>query len=121
MRKKIPAELRREVTERAKECCEYCRTDSEFSDSLFDMEHVIPFSQNGKTEADNLALSCHGCNLYKSNKIESFDAVSGKLSRLFNPRKDVWNDHFAWAKNGSSALLVQGHCKLLQTAYLRMR
>lgn len=75
MRKKIPAALRREVIKRAKGFCEYCRTDSDFSDSPFDVEHIVPISKNGKTEIENLALSCHGCNLYKSNKTEGFDVV----------------------------------------------
>ena len=99
MRKKIPAGLRRNVTERAKGFCEYCRSDSDFSDTPFDIEHIVPISQNGKTEFENLALSCHGCNLYKSNKIESFDVVSEEISKLFNPRKDVWDDHFGWAED----------------------
>jgi len=99
MRKKVPASLRREVIERAKGFCEYCRSDSEFSDSPFDVEHIVPISQNGKTEFANLALSCHGCNLYKSRRTEGFDVISERLSILFNPRKDIWNEHFGWAKN----------------------
>jgi len=99
MRKKIPDRLRREVTVRANGFCEYCRADSDFSDSSFDVEHIVPISQNGKTEFENLALSCHGCNLYKSNKTEAFDIVSAEISRLFNPRQDDWNEHFVWAKN----------------------
>ncbi len=99
MRKKIPAPLRREATKRAKGFCEYCRSDSDFSDSPFDVEHIIPISKNGKTEIGNLALSCHGCNLYKSNKIEAFDIVSERMSKLFTPRKDIWDEHFDWARD----------------------
>lgn len=105
MRKKIPAALRREVIERAKGLCEYCRTDSDFSDSPFDVEHIIPVSQNGTTELDNLALACHGCNLKKSNKTEGFDVISGEISRLFNPREDVWKEHFGWTQN---SLIIVG-------------
>lgn len=99
MRKKISNQLRLEVTKRANGFCEYCRSDSDFSDSPFDIEHIVPISQSGKTEIENLALSCHGCNLYKSSKTEGFDIVSQENSRLFNPREDDWNDHFVWAKN----------------------
>ena len=101
MRKKIPAALRREVIKVAKGFCEYCRSDSDFSESPFDVEHIVPISQNGKTEIENLALSCHGCNLYKSNRTESYDVASERVSRLFNPRKDIWNEHFGWAENYS--------------------
>jgi 5-methylcytosine-specific restriction endonuclease McrA len=99
MRKKIPAAMRREVIKRARGLCEYCRTDSDFSDSPFDVEHIVPVSQKGVTELENLALACHGCNLNKSDKTEFFDAVSGKLSRLFNPREDIWEEHFGWTQN----------------------
>lgn len=101
MRKKIPVPLRREVTKRAKGFCEYCRSDADFSDTPFDVEHIIPISKNGETEIENLALSCHGCNLYKSNKTESFDVVGEDVSRLFNPREDIWSEHFGWAENYS--------------------
>lgn len=99
MRKKIPAVLRRTVIERARGFCEYCRSDSEFSDTPFDVEHIVSISQGGKTESANLALSCHGCNLYKSSKTSGFDVVAERESRLFNPREDVWSEHFGWTEN----------------------
>ena len=99
MRKKISAALRRAVIERAKGLCEYCQTDSEFSDSPFDVEHIIPIFQNGQTELENLALSCQGCNLYKSSKTKAFDVTSEEFARFFNPRADIWGEHFALARN----------------------
>jgi hypothetical protein len=50
-------------------------------------------------EPENLALSCHGCNLFKSDKTDFFDATSGKNVRLFNPRRDLWTDHFSWTSD----------------------
>ena len=99
MKKKIPARLRDEITKRARGFCEYCRSNSEFSDSPFDIEHIFPFSEGGENISENLALSCHGCNLHKSNKTVGFDVFSEEIVRLFNPRKDNWNHHFAWAKS----------------------
>jgi hypothetical protein len=96
---KVSAKLRKTVTERAKRLCEYCLMSLDFSHDPFEIEHIIPISKNGKTISNNLALSCRGCNLFKSDKIESFDAVSDEIIRLFNPRKDVWIEHFSWAKN----------------------
>jgi hypothetical protein len=98
---KVSAKLRREVRGRAQELCEYCRSNSAFSDSPFDVEHIIPISAGGETVSENLALSCHGCNLHKSNKIEGFDVVSEETVRLFHPRNNDWNEHFAWAKDFS--------------------
>lgn len=91
--------MRREVISRAKGLCEYCRTDSDFSDSPFDVEHIVPLSLGGVTELDNLAFACHGCNMKKSNKTEFFDVISSEISRLFNPRKDIWKEHFGWTQN----------------------
>jgi predicted restriction endonuclease len=94
----ISSKLRKTITERATRRCEYCLMLLDFSHDPFDVEHIKPISQNGKTELNNLALSCHGCNLHKSDKITAFDVVSEELVRLYNPRKDIWNEHFTWAK-----------------------
>jgi hypothetical protein len=94
----ISAKLRKTVTERANRRCEYCLMLLDFSHAPFDVKHIKPQSQGGKTEAKNLALSCHGCNLYKSDKLTVFDVVSEETVRLYNPRKDVWNEHFTWAR-----------------------
>jgi hypothetical protein len=98
-KKKISSRLRKEVYQRAKNFCEYCRTDSEISESPFDVEHIISEAEGGLTILDNLALSCHGCNLHKSRRINNIDPLSGKTERLFDPRKDEWNKHFTWTED----------------------
>ncbi len=97
--KKVSVKLRREVIDRANGFCEYCRSNSVFSDSPFDVEHITPLALGGKTVSENLALSCHGCNLHKSNKISGFDVISDEIARLLNPRTDLWHEHFVWANN----------------------
>ena len=37
-----------------------------------------------------------GCNGYKQDKIDGFDAISQTLAGLFNPRIHLWAEHFAW-------------------------
>ena len=44
-------------------CCAYCRRPVEDPE----MEHVVPVSKGGKTEAVNLVPSCKRCNLVKHN------------------------------------------------------
>ena len=95
----ISAKLRKTVTDRANRLCEYCLMLLDFSHDPFEVEHIRPISMKGKTVLSNLALACRGCNLFKSNKIEGFDAVSDETVRLFNPRKDVWSENFGWAKD----------------------
>jgi len=90
----IPAELRRIVTQRAEQCCEYCLLHQ--SDSFFSLEvdHIIPEKHGGLTEEDNLALSCPDCNGYKGSDIASFDPQTSALTLLFHPRKHDWSEHF---------------------------
>jgi hypothetical protein len=94
--KHIPAERRRLVAERGKHCCEYCRTQARYSADSFTVDHIIPRRLGGSTTADNLALSCHGCNQHKSTRIAAPDPATDSLVRLFHPREQHWGVHFAW-------------------------
>ena len=85
----VSVKLRKTVTDRANRLCEYCMMPLDFSHDPFEVEHIKPISKKGKTVSSNLALSCRGCNLCKSDKTEGFDAVSDEVVRLFNPRQDV--------------------------------
>ncbi|MBI4600414.1 MAG: HNH endonuclease [Planctomycetes bacterium] len=38
---------------------------------------------------------CH-CNLHKGPNIAGLDPHTGRLVRLFHPRRDAWADHFEW-------------------------
>ena len=95
----VSKKFRRDVRKRADGFCEYCRANSRFSESPFDVEYIHPESLGGTSELENLALACHGCNLFKSNKTEFFDAATDKTVRLFNPRADLWSEHFAWTSD----------------------
>ena|SRR5438876_6796520 len=97
--KRVAARQKREVTERARAYCEYCRSPMRFSTNPFSVEHVIPQSLSGKTELDNLALSCQGCNNHKYDKITGRDPVSEETVPLYNPRQQQWEDHFAWSQD----------------------
>src|SRR5438445_9307943 len=93
------ADLLRHVTARARDCCEYCLSQRRFSPSPFSAEHVLPRSRGGKAEARNLALSCQGCNNHKYSHITGIDPASGHEVLLYNPRVDIWSDHFAWSSD----------------------
>lgn len=84
------------VVARAGERCEYCRMHQSLQGGTFHVEHIGPSSQGGSDEPDNLALSCPGCNLHKSDRTEATDPETGATVRLFNPRQDRWADHFRW-------------------------
>ena len=60
----VSTELRREVTDRAGSCCEYCKLAQVDYPFAFHVEHIISEKHNGGSEPDNLALSCPPCNAY---------------------------------------------------------
>jgi 5-methylcytosine-specific restriction endonuclease McrA len=95
--RRVTARQRQVVVERARECCEYCRSQARFATQSFSVEHITPRSQGGKTRLDNLALACQGCNNHKYTKTEGHDPVSGELVLLYHPRHHQWSDHFRWS------------------------
>jgi len=95
----VSSSVREQVEKRARHRCEYCQTIMESSTERFEMEHVIPQSKGGQSLLENLALSCRGCNGFKHNKMEGIDSLTNCIVPLFNPRKDVWKEHFTWDIN----------------------
>lgn len=87
---------RDEVFKRAEGLCEYCQSQEKYSNSTFEVEHIIPISKGGEKILENLAFACSGCNKSKSDKVSAFDLQSQTETLFYNPRKDVWLEHFAW-------------------------
>lgn len=94
---RVTSRQRQRVVERARGCCEYCRSQARFATQSFSVEHIIPRSHGGKTRLDNLALACQGCNNHKYIKTEEYDPVRGGLVPLYHPRQHDWSDHFRWS------------------------
>jgi hypothetical protein len=92
----ISNSIRQAVVERAMNRCEYCRLAQESQVATFPVDHIIPVSLRGLTELENLALTCPRCNALKWIHIEAEEAETGEIVRLFNPRIDLWSDHFRW-------------------------
>jgi 5-methylcytosine-specific restriction endonuclease McrA len=90
----IPNHLRNLVYERAQGCCEYCLISETVSYARHQIDHVIAEKHGGQTTEDNLALSCAICNKYKGSDIASVDEKTGEIVSLFNPRKNIWSEHF---------------------------
>ena len=89
--------LRAQVVARAGSCCEYCHLPTEGQVGCFPVDHVIPRTRGGLTEFSNLALACPHCNGHKWSHVEGVDPTSNELASLFNPRCQVWSDHFQWS------------------------
>ncbi len=83
------------VRDRAGQRCEYCGLPQEALPlALFHVEHVAAKQHGGTDDADNLALSCHHCNLHKGPNLTGIDPETRAIVRLFHPRVDVWDEHF---------------------------
>lgn len=96
----IPKTLREKVAEQAKYRCGYCLTSETIVGTPMEIDHIIPQSLGGLTEEGNLWLACSLCNDHKSDRIAALDPITGDVVRLFNPRHQVWREHFAWADEG---------------------
>jgi hypothetical protein len=70
----------------------------------FEVEHVIPRSAGGKTEADNLCLSCPTCNRHKAARLIALDPTSGEEVSLYHPHRQVWSRHFTWSEDGTQVI-----------------
>ena len=101
---RVSASQKREVVERARGVCEYCRSQARVATQPFSVEHISPRSRGGETTLDNVALACQGCNNHKYDKIAARDPVSGRVVPLYHPRRDRWRDHFAWSDDSTLVL-----------------
>ena len=90
----IPETLRRSVYERANGHCEYCLLSIRYAYLPYEVDHIIAEKHGGKTEDENLCLSCFECNRHKGSDIASYDEDIGDVVRLYHPRRDLWADHF---------------------------
>ena len=91
----MAAALREFVRQRAGNRCEYCLLPQEADEWPFHLEHVIATQHGGGNNPENLCWACSRCNLYKGPNVASIDPIDGALVSLFNPRKQLWSDHFA--------------------------
>ena len=89
--------LRTQVVAQAGGVCEYCRYPEEFNSGRFAVDHIFPCVLGGTEDLNNLALSCRSCNERKQDVTEAQDPLTEHSVSLFHPRRDRWEDHFAWS------------------------
>jgi hypothetical protein len=88
-------QTRQFVCERAGNRCEHCGLPQQLSPvAHLQIEHIIPRKHGGGDESQNLALACIDCNLAKSSNLAGIDPATGQVFELFNPRNQLWDDHF---------------------------
>lgn len=90
----ISASQRSRLARRAGHRCEYCLLHEDYAIKRHEPDHIIPRKHGGSDTDDNLAWACFHCNRYKSSEVGALDAETGELVPVFNPRRQVWADHF---------------------------
>lgn len=105
--------VRQIVRLRARDVCEYCLHPTA---GQFEIDHVIPGAlwegygagrldaalrpitgRRGPDHLDNFAWSCPFCNAGKRQRVTY--RVGAETVRLFDPRHDMWPDHFRFLGN----------------------
>src|SRR5215467_9409240 len=94
MSERVPARLRARVRQRARQRCEYRLIHEEDVGFPHEPDHIIASRHWGETDEDNLAWACHLCNNLKGSDLASVDIETGRVVRLFHPRRDRWSRHF---------------------------
>ena len=84
------------IRKRAHYCCAYCKIPQEFDDLPFQFDHIIAQFHDGSDDHPNRAWVCVPCNLHKGTNLSGVDSRTGKIVRLFDPRRQSWNRPFRW-------------------------
>jgi hypothetical protein len=96
----VPVELARRVREAARNRCGYCLSPQHLILGRLQIEHLVPRAGGGATEEANLWLSCPLCNNYKGDRTTAIDPETRETCPLFNPRTQLWSEHFRWSEDG---------------------
>ena len=97
--------LRKSLKARSKGRCEYCGVPESLDSLPFQPDHIIAEKHGGASTADNLAWSCYDCNIYKGPNLAGIDEATGEIVKLFHPRIDSWDEHFAWDNENLGKLI----------------
>lgn len=93
----VSAATRRLVAKRANYACEYCLAEDADSFLGFEVDHIISRKHLGSNHETNLAYACPDCNRNKGSDIASIDWEKQEVVRFYNPRTDIWSEHFRLA------------------------
>ncbi|MBL7066188.1 MAG: HNH endonuclease [Anaerolineae bacterium] len=96
----IPDAIRKAVRRAAGNRCGYCLAHQDYVLGRLEIEHIIPVATGGSDDESNLWLACRSCNQHKGVQTHAADPETGLSVRLFNPRIQIWSEHFAWSADG---------------------
>ncbi len=89
--------LRQLVIDRSDHLCEYCLIHDDDTVLGCSIDHIISLKHGGPNTEDNLAYACVFCNRYKGSDVGSMIWETQDFVRFYNPRRDLWSEHFQLA------------------------
>lgn len=92
----LSEETKQFVRRRARFACEYCGVSETSVGGELTIDHFRPQSKNGGDEIENLVYACVRCNLYKGD----FWVNNTDRATLWNPRTELFENHFGQTENG---------------------
>lgn len=64
------------------------------------IDHIYPEALGGESKEENLWLACRRCNEFKGTQIDGIASETNSRVPLFNPRTQIWSEHFQWTDDG---------------------
>lgn len=102
--RKVPAAWKNRLRQQARSRCGYCLTTETLLGMSMEFEHLTPLKVGGQTVEENLWLSCRRCNQFKGAQTSARDPLTSEKVLFFNPRRQVWGDHFRWNEDGTEII-----------------
>lgn len=98
----LSPEVRNRVFAASRFRCGYCQTSQQIIGPYLEIDHIIPEAKGGTSDEANLIAACPHCNSRKGARTNALDPETGTFVRLFHPRIDLWQEHFAWHEDGTT-------------------
>ncbi len=98
---RITGVLREKIRQEAKGRCGYCRMPQGIVSMPFEIDHIVPQAAGGSDDEQNLWLACRNCNGFKHSKSKAVDPETNQTVSIFNPRTQVWKEHFEFSNDGT--------------------
>jgi hypothetical protein len=83
------------------------------------VDHIEPHTRGGSDSSDNLCFACPNCNNSKGTLVSFLDPMTEQETPLFNPRTQIWSEHFSWADD-KAAIIGLTACLRATIEALRM-
>lgn len=101
----IPPQIKRRLhAEFPQPRCAYCHSLEALLGIPLEADHIIPTARKGRTVLANLCQCCRVCNGHKADRVQARDPLTGRLVKLFHPRRQNWASHFRWGEDGTKII-----------------